>query len=430
LANKAALTIEATAPWDDWKQRTGKAKDEEIHAKEAFTYADVAGSRWSNCWNHCPKVPVIILLLGTSTKLGHSTTGTVFKGLMLNKFGFEETDGDLIVEFFEDSFEDIDGAVADLMRILKNIKAQVEGRECCTFICFTGRFFSMDAKYVPTPDDSFAFWECLISWLTNNDDDGCIRMLKPIILVPAASESVVHRCQALLRDETPLGSAIVIFNVSWDQHPGDWLEAWVWEGEMFTQRTNKLLSFVIWNFCRALLLNVHLLPKRIMRAWIGYSDPMNNQEALFNLGAWALTNRLDMSSLSEPGEQVAPAPAAGIIHPTKDEEEADKTDNEDSGAFYPYSPTMSAGQVEQTDFRDTMDYNVNTRCWVVTDSVSDFTCKATTNVLMEGVTPQLFACHNKRRCPRCAAQVNIKDGYEEPELYKANARYLMEELSK
>ena len=31
LANKAALTIEATAPWDDWKQRMGKAKDEEIH---------------------------------------------------------------------------------------------------------------------------------------------------------------------------------------------------------------------------------------------------------------------------------------------------------------------------------------------------------------------------------------------------------------
>ena len=245
LANKAALTIEATAPWDDWKQRMGKAKDEEIHAKEAFTYADVAGSRWSHCWNHCPKVPVRILIMGTSTKLGHSTTGNVFKGLMLNKFGFEESDGDLIVEFFEDSFEDIEGAVADLMRILKNIKAQVEGRECCTFICFTGRFFSMDAKYVPTPDDSFAFWECLISWLTNNDDDGCIIMLKPIILVPAASESVVHRCQALLRDETPLGSAIVIFNVSWDQHLGDWLEAWIWEGEMFTQRTNKRLSFVI-----------------------------------------------------------------------------------------------------------------------------------------------------------------------------------------
>ena len=68
-----------------------------------------------------------------------------------------------------------------------------------------------------------------------------------------------------------------------------------------------------------------------------------------------------MSSLSEPGEQVAPAPAAGIIHPTKDDEEADKTDNEEIGAFDVYSSTMSAGQAEQTDFKDTMDYNVNTR---------------------------------------------------------------------
>ena len=177
-------------------------------------------------------------------------------------------------------------------------------------------------------------------------------------------------------------------------------------------------------------MNVHLLPKRIMRAWIGYSDPMNNQEALFNLGAWALTNKLDMSSPSEPGEQVAPAPAAGIIHPTKDDEEADKTDNEEIGAFDLYSSTMSAGRAEQTEVKDTMDYNVNTRTWVVTDTVSDFTCKSTTNVLMEGVTPQLFACHNKKRCPRCAAQVNIKDGYEDPELYKANARYLIDELSK
>ena len=106
-----------------------------------------------------------------------------------------------------------------------------------------------------------------------------------------------------------------------------------------------------------------------------------------------------MSSLSEPGEQVAPAPAAGIIHPTKDDEEADKTDNEEIGAFDVYSSTMSAGQAEQTDFRDTMDYNVITRTWVVTDTVSDFTCKATTNVLMEGVTPPAVRLSQQETLP-------------------------------
>ncbi len=37
LTNKAALTIEATALWADWRQRMGKAKDEKVHAKDAFT---------------------------------------------------------------------------------------------------------------------------------------------------------------------------------------------------------------------------------------------------------------------------------------------------------------------------------------------------------------------------------------------------------
>ena len=162
-------------------------------------------------------------------------------------------------------------------------------------------------------------------------------------------------------------------------------------------------------------MNVHFLPKRIMGAWIEYSDPVNRQDSLFNLEAWVLSSRLDLSSLSEPGEQVPPAPAAGIIHLTKDEEEADKTDNEDSGAFCSSSPTMSAGLVEQSDSKDTLDYNVNTNCWVVADSVSDFTCKATRKVLMKGVTPQQLACNNKKRCPRCASQTNVKDGYEDPE---------------
>ena len=99
-------------------------------------------------------------------------------------------------------------------------------------------------------------------------------------------------------------------------------------------------------------MNVHFLPKRIMGAWIEYSDPLNRQDALFSLGAWVLSSKLDLSSLSEPGEQVPSAPAAGIIHPTKNEEEADKTDNEDSGAFCSSSPTMSAGLVEQSDFKD------------------------------------------------------------------------------
>ena len=112
-------------------------------------------------------------------------------------------------------------------------------------------------------------------------------------------------------------------------------------------------------------MNVHFLPKRIMGAWIEYSDPLNRQDALFSLGAWALSSKLDLSSLSEPGEQVPTAQAAGIIHLSKNEEEADRTDKEDSGAFDQFGPTMLAGLVEQSDVKVTLDYNVNSKCWVV-----------------------------------------------------------------
>ena len=71
LANKAALLADATSSWANWKEKMGKAKDEEIHATEAFTYADVASTRWNHLWNHHSKVPVRVLIMGSSLKFAH-----------------------------------------------------------------------------------------------------------------------------------------------------------------------------------------------------------------------------------------------------------------------------------------------------------------------------------------------------------------------
>ena len=57
----------------------GKAKDEEIHATEAFTYADVASTRWNHLWNHRTKAPVRVLIMGSSLKFAHSTNGDKFR---------------------------------------------------------------------------------------------------------------------------------------------------------------------------------------------------------------------------------------------------------------------------------------------------------------------------------------------------------------
>ena len=117
LANKAALLVDATSSWADWKEKMGKAKDEEIHATESSTYADVASTRWNHLWNHHSKVPVRVRIMGSSLKFAHSTNGDKFMVPMLEKCGFEGSEGNLIVEFFEDTFEDIMGAMNDLMRI-------------------------------------------------------------------------------------------------------------------------------------------------------------------------------------------------------------------------------------------------------------------------------------------------------------------------
>ena len=185
MGNRAALVVDATSSWANWKERMGKAKDEEIHAKEACTYTDVASTRWNHLWSHSAKVPVRVLIMGSSLKFAHSTNGDKFKVLMLDKFGFEESECNLIVEFFEDNFDDIMGAINDLMRILKSVNAQVADRESCTVICFTGRFYTRTTKFIPTPEDSFAFWQSWITWFSDIDDEGCINKLKPIILVPA-----------------------------------------------------------------------------------------------------------------------------------------------------------------------------------------------------------------------------------------------------
>ena len=45
---------------------------------------------------------------------------------------------------------------------------------------------------------------------------------------------------------------------------------------------------------------------------------------------------------------------------------------------------MLAGLVEQSDVKDTLDYNGTTNYWVVAESVDDFSCKSTKKVLMRG----------------------------------------------
>jgi hypothetical protein len=66
--------------------------------------------------------------MGSSVKeLGHMTTADGFRIIMLEKFGLsaEKEESSLIVSFFEDSFEDIPGAVTNLIETMISVKNQL-----------------------------------------------------------------------------------------------------------------------------------------------------------------------------------------------------------------------------------------------------------------------------------------------------------------
>ena len=118
FSNRLSRPLSASDGVEDWSSRMGKERDSSNHAHEAHSYQDVAGNFWSICWTHHGKgeVSVRVIIMGSSVKLGHAqTTSEEFKVIMLEKFGFSDKD-DLIVEFFEDSFENITGAAENLMK--------------------------------------------------------------------------------------------------------------------------------------------------------------------------------------------------------------------------------------------------------------------------------------------------------------------------
>ena len=107
------------ADYHEWSAVMGKYTNDS-YPKEAFSYEDVA-TRWAGCWSHdfSGPPPVRVLVLGTSTMLDHKVDATEFRGLMLEKFDFAASAADgseLLVEFFEDNYDNKEATVVNLMK--------------------------------------------------------------------------------------------------------------------------------------------------------------------------------------------------------------------------------------------------------------------------------------------------------------------------
>ena len=137
--------------------------------------------------------------MGSSVKLGCADTkGDELKIIMLEKFGFSEAD-DLLVEFFDDSFDNIIGAVENLVKTMIAVKRLAGSRQASTFICFTGRHFTT-ISHSPEPEDLVKFWSVLHVWLSENTDEGAFEWLRPTIMIPTPSCTISNRIQGYMRD--------------------------------------------------------------------------------------------------------------------------------------------------------------------------------------------------------------------------------------
>ena len=124
-ALQRAAEFDAVPAYRAWSEKMGKTVDHLIYHAEAITYEDVAGSRWPDLWMPSRNTkPQRVLVLGKSLKLGHRMSSQEFKDMMIKKFGFAESQepaSDIIVEFFDDQYEEEFAAVNSVMTTLARI---------------------------------------------------------------------------------------------------------------------------------------------------------------------------------------------------------------------------------------------------------------------------------------------------------------------
>ena len=104
----------------------GKHKNKEMYLTEIASYEDVAGKRWHELWTTAGRfTPRRVFIMGSSFKLCYSTSKEHFKTLMIQRFGLSEdpnnSQSDILVEFFEDQYEEEQAAVKSLMGVFKKI---------------------------------------------------------------------------------------------------------------------------------------------------------------------------------------------------------------------------------------------------------------------------------------------------------------------
>ena len=201
----------------------GKHKNKELYIIEIASYEDVAGKRWQDIWTRAGRfTPRRVLIVGSSFKLCYSTSKEQFKAHVIEHFGFSEdpsiNQSDIVVEFFDDQYEEEQAAVKSLMGVFKKITETLSrdgprhAYPTSTFVCLSGRSFATSNFHNPTPEDQIRFWKEMRQWTEEHPAEKHLALFRPTFLQATVSNHISDRVKALLRDKPFLEGAVVILS--------------------------------------------------------------------------------------------------------------------------------------------------------------------------------------------------------------------------
>jgi hypothetical protein len=305
----------------------------------------------------------------------------------------DNSQSNILVEFFEDQYEEEQAAVKSLMGVFKKIAetlsrdGQRNAYPTSTFVCFSGRSFAPSNFHNPVPEDQIRFWKEMRRWTEEHPTEKYLEFFRPTLLQATASNHISDRVRALLRDQPFLDGAMVILSKKLHLMLEDFTLDYSYDNPMRIQKATGIWAALMHHFVRALMMDLYSLPAEIMRQWTEIVVASQINRNLINMGQWALSCRLQekdvtgsLGNAAGESNMAASAPADagwdGLSGPFPARQE------------HPEAPPKRAVMDEMELAQD--------QCrWIPSEVLHDTTCQQKELRLS-------FRCCERKTCPRCA----------------------------
>jgi len=228
--------------------------------------------------------------------------------MMMKQFKFEEGDDNastIIVEFFNDQYEEEMAAAKSLMEAIARIAdllvdsnpKVLPEHPTSLLICFTGA-----ADHIPNevhhsqPEHELRFWKDFKIVVENQPSEllsQLVRIFNPTFIQSSSSETMGSRVRAFMRDSGQfLGSSITIPSRKLHSLMAERVVDGTPDARLRSQKTVRVWAEVVHNFARVLMIDLYELPLTQMSFWKSINRKDSGGQSINALGGWALTHRL------------------------------------------------------------------------------------------------------------------------------------------